>query len=134
MTAGPSKEFNRQHNFANETATKKLTGGNAVGLRGHALAELVAEVLGPRNGPGEHMIDDPVNEYITGVLRPEPTTSVPLDDLEVDDLVLDATSSDEEDDDDPAPMGALPVSPSIDPLQLPPYVGPAPLARSLSHT
>lgn len=94
-----------------------------MGLRGQALTELVAEVLGPRNGPHELLLNDPASEYITGVLRPEPSTSLSPDDLDDVDLVLDATISDEEDDDDPAILGAIPVSPSIDPLQLPRSIG-----------
>lgn len=49
--------------------------------RDRLLEDLVAEVLGPRGGPTERMRDfeDPVDEYITGVLAPHTAPSVELD-------------------------------------------------------
>lgn len=98
-----------------------------MGLRSQALIELVAEVLGPRDGLRELMLDDPRNEYVTGVLRPEPAAGAPppADDLDDADLVLGGGADDagEDDDDDAVIVGAIPVSPSIDPTQLPRSIG-----------
>ena len=49
--------------------------------RDRLLEGLVAEVLGPRGGPTETMqaFEDPVDEYITGVLAPHTAPSVELD-------------------------------------------------------
>lgn len=98
-----------------------------MGLRSQALVELVAEVLGPRDGPRELMLEDPRNEYVTGVLRPEPPAgaSPPSDDLDNADLILGGGADDagEDDDNDAVVVGAVPVSPSIDPTQLPRSIG-----------
>lgn len=98
-----------------------------MGLRSQALVELVAEVLGPRDGIRELMREDPRNEYVTGVLRPEtPAGAPPLpDELDDADLMLAAGGGDagEDDDADVAIVGAVPVSPSIDPTQLPRSIG-----------
>jgi len=98
-----------------------------LGLRSQALVELVAEVLGPRGGIRELMRDDPRTEYVSGVLRPEPSAGAPLppDELVDADLMFGAGGDDssEEDDDDAAIVGAIPASPSIDPTQLPRSIG-----------
>jgi len=39
-------------------------------MREKLVVELVKEVLGPRKGPREILNDNPLNEYITGVLAP----------------------------------------------------------------
>ncbi len=97
-----------------------------MGLRSQALVELVAEVLGPRAGAFELIGEDPRNEYVTGVLRPESPAGAPPppDDIDHADLVLGAADAEGgEDDEDDAIVGAIPVSPSIDPTQLPRSIG-----------
>jgi hypothetical protein len=98
--------------------------GGQLGLRATTLVDLCDEVLGPRGGPFELLVDDPRSEYVTGVLRPEPLGGVQHADIEGDapELVGDVLAR-EEDVDDAAFVGTVPPSPSIDPRQPPRSLG-----------
>jgi hypothetical protein len=97
--------------------------------RDRLVAALVAEVLGPRGGAQELLRpdEDPLDEYITGVLAPHNTRSVELD--AEDDLVGDDESA-ADDQADPGPgvpparinLGALPT-PTLDPRSRPASLG-----------
>ncbi|MFT4053849.1 MAG: DISARM system helicase DrmA [Novosphingobium sp.] len=95
-----------------------------MGLRATTLVDLSSELLGPRNGPFELMVDDPRSEYVTGVLRPEPLGGTDHADVDGDapELIGDVGGR-EEDLDDAAFVGTVPPSPSIDPRQPPRSLG-----------
>ncbi|MFI2029737.1 hypothetical protein [Streptomyces buecherae] len=61
--------------------------------RDHLVEDLVAEVLGPRGGPVERLggDEDPLDEYIVGVLAPFSSPSVEVDSVQelVGDELLD---------------------------------------------
>lgn len=97
--------------------------------RDELLKALVAEVLGPRGGAQETLQadEDPLDEYITGVLAPHRTDSVEPD--ADDDLVGDNESfaDDQADPGDPVSparvdVGGLP-SPTLDPRSRPASLG-----------
>ncbi|CAO3416072.1 DISARM system helicase DrmA [Azospirillum endophyticum] len=94
-----------------------------MGLRATTLVDLCREVLGPRSGPFEVMIDDPRTEYVTGVLRPEPLAGLAAVDPDGQAPELMADETGEEDDADEVFVGTAPTSPSIDPSQPPRSLG-----------
>src|SRR5437016_4855537 len=87
-------------------------------------AALIGEVLGPRGGPWEALgIDeDPLDEYITGVLAPRDSHSVEPDS---EDEVLGEDESAADDQSDPgAPTGPLGMTvPALDPRSRPASLG-----------
>ena len=101
------------------------------------LAALVAEVLGPRGGPRETLKreDNPLEEYITGVLAPHRAALVSPD-AEADSQVAATTGADDEADPGEgvqSPAGAVLdhlVYPALDPRARPSSLG---VTFSLSH-
>lgn len=94
--------------------------------RDYMVIGLVKEVLGPREGPLEHLPPerDPRNEYITGVLAPEQR------ERDVDDLYADVDEVAEEvgDDEDQGGEGVIiappsAFSPALDPKSQPRSIG-----------
>jgi hypothetical protein len=93
--------------------------------RAELLRELVREILGPRDGPEEELAssNDPIDEFVTGVLAPA-TTSRPADDVDSDsDRIVEGEADEEdlEDEGDAASAGA--VSPALDPKARPKSIG-----------
>ena len=79
-------------------------------MRELLIAELVKEVLGPRNGPAETIADDPLSEYITGVLAPR--SKAPARNIEADAAVVGEdgpASEDEGSEPDIQPVVSAPV-------------------------
>jgi hypothetical protein len=96
-----------------------------VAERNYILIDLVKEVLGPRLGPHEVLLDtqNPRDEYITGVLAPARAPRQP-DDIEADsDEVIEETTSEE--DQDTQGLAIVPgvFSPALDPKALPRSIG-----------
>lgn len=92
-----------------------------MGLRGEILVELVKEVLGPRNGPYEILYENPLDEYITGVLQPVAARPSAAPDTDVDSLGGGGLSGEE---DLEEPEIAPPVfSPAMDPRSRPSIMG-----------
>ncbi|MEY9214574.1 helicase [Thermobifida halotolerans] len=95
---------------------------------------LVAEVLGPREGPTERMTadtEDPLDEYIVGVLAPESTLSVELDS---DEELAGESESAAEDEADPGTVvpGSGSGVASLPSLVLDPMSRPASMGISLA--
>jgi hypothetical protein len=91
-----------------------------MGLRSELLAELVREVLGPRNGPFEEMEASPLDEYLTGVLQPAGVRALEADG-EADRLPEEAESGEEDTD-----AGGIPpvvFTPAMDPRMRPSSMG-----------
>jgi hypothetical protein len=91
-----------------------------MGLRSELLAELVREVLGPRNGPFEEMEASPLDEYLTGVLQPAGVQALEADG-EADRLPEEAESGEEDTD-----AGGIPpvvFTPAMDPRMRPSSMG-----------
>jgi hypothetical protein len=102
--------------------------GRCLGVRGDTVVDLFAEVLGPRYGSQERLLEDPRNEYVTGILRPAPHAACPQGGPDPDDEALELADGGDagdydDDDDDGAFVGHVPASPSIDPSQLPRSIG-----------
>lgn len=83
--------------------------------RDQLLVSIAKEVLGPRNGPREVLgpSEDPLDEYITGVLAPFRTASVEQD------ATADLVGEGDARADDQADPGADVGTPSLDPATLP---------------
>ena len=93
--------------------------------RDHILIALVKEVLGPRCGPYEILLQnqDPRDEYITGVLAPAMSPQ-PLDDIDADvDQVIEETSSEEDQDTQSYLVVPGVFSPALNPKALPRSIG-----------
>jgi hypothetical protein len=90
------------------------------------LVELVKEVLGPREGIRETLLDSPLNEYITGVLAPvilDIDQITPDIDNEAEMPIEDLSAYDEEQDTD-RNIGVPPLfSPVLDPKSRSPTMG-----------
>ena len=89
-----------------------------------AATALIEEVLGPRGGAWEILgrDEDPLDEYITGVLAPRESTSVDLD-SEEEALGEDETAADDQADPG-APVPALGLTvPALDPRSRPASLG-----------
>lgn len=96
-------------------------------MRERFLADLIREVLGPRDGPREIVYSDPRKLYITGILAPQPEAGevaprdpeaeavLPVEDVEVE--------AGEEDVDDRDGSVAPPFSPALDPRETPRSIG-----------
>jgi hypothetical protein len=86
---------------------------------------VVREVLGPRNGAEEELVDDPLDEYLTGVLAPYRAASIEID---AGSDILGEDSTDADDDVDPGAvqpvwgLAGLP-SPTTDPKARPASLG-----------
>jgi hypothetical protein len=86
---------------------------------------LIAEVLGPRHGAWEHLEpdEDPLEEYITGVLAPKSSTSTDFDPDAEDEPVAEG-DPDADDQADPGPSADLGLTvPALDPRSRPASVG-----------
>ena len=96
--------------------------------REHILAALVAEVLGPRDGPYETLplSEEPQGEYITGVLAPASASHLAIDiESEAGEAVQESGSPDPQEDQDSG-SGAVATSvfsPALDPKALPRSIG-----------
>ncbi|MET9336635.1 DISARM system helicase DrmA [Nonomuraea sp. NPDC003804] len=107
--------------------------GSVVSER-HSLVEaLVAEVLGPRSGPTETLSsdEDPLDEYIVGVLAPASSSSAELDAFE--ELAGgDAPEADDGEESDPGTPGRSAVVGSLPSLNLDPMSRPSSMGISLA--
>lgn len=94
-------------------------------VRDNLLTALVREVLGPRNGPRETMpgSHDPRQEYITGVLEPRNARSQDERIEDQIDVVIEETSSDEDQDNQGYVAATGMFSPALDPRALPRSIG-----------
>ncbi|MFC4914087.1 DISARM system helicase DrmA [Actinomadura gamaensis] len=101
--------------------------------RDNLVEELVAEVLGPRGGTDETMPsdEDPVDEYLAGVLAPVSAPSVEIDaDQEL--MGRDAPESDDEGDVGDLPTGPGGMQAALPSLTLDPLARPASLGISVA--
>ncbi len=91
-----------------------------MGLRSELLVELVREVLGPRDGPYEVLKTSPLEEYLTGVLRPAQVETYEAEAMA--DSLADGGEIGEEDLDE---AGILPgvFTPALDPRSRAPSMG-----------
>ena len=90
------------------------------------LAGLIAEVLGPRGGAWETLgsDEDPLDEYITGVLAPRDATSTETADAADEVLGEDDTDADDQADDPGDPVTPLGLTvPALDPRSRPASLG-----------
>lgn len=90
------------------------------------LAGLMAEVLGPRRGAWETLgsDEDPLDEYITGVLAPRDATSTETADSADEVLGEDDSEADDQTDDPGAPVTPLGLTvPALDPRSRPASLG-----------
>ncbi|GIP18654.1 helicase [Paenibacillus montaniterrae] len=87
------------------------------------LGELVKEVLGPRNGAYETLLNDydPRNEYIIGVLSPRSADIIR--DIDAEAELMNDGESNEQDSDEETREPAITSSPSLDPKALPKSLG-----------
>ena len=91
--------------------------------RDELLTALLAEVLGPRLGPHEFLpsAQNPLDEYITGVLAPVPSGQTPHDiESEADDFSVEDGGGDISEDDSPSSHAVITSSFStlLDPKSL----------------
>lgn len=94
-------------------------------VRDDLLTALVCEVLGPRKGAREILPDgqDPRQEYITGVLEPRNARSQDERIEDMVDVVIEETSSDEDQDTQGYVAATGIFSPALDPRALPRSIG-----------
>lgn len=102
-------------------------------LREKLVSDLAAWVLGPRRGMRETIRENPVTEYLTGVLAPKKTPGVNPGPLDVDEDV-EPTGLDEDDEDagGGAPHGVFDRGTALDPASRPCSLGLALAVRSPS--
>lgn len=87
---------------------------------------LVAEVLGPREGAWEHLTreEDPLDEYITGVLAPRQNPELESEpDAEDESIAEDEPRADDQDDPEPASLNLGLTVPALDPRSRPASLG-----------
>ncbi|MBU3864031.1 DISARM system helicase DrmA [Streptomyces sp. 4503] len=101
--------------------------------RDHLVEDLVAEILGPRGGPIERLggEEDPLDEYIVGVLAPFSSPSVEVDSDQ--ELVGDEPLGGDDDLDPGESMsGHQPLGASLPPLAIDPRARPSSMGVSLA--
>lgn len=85
--------------------------------------EVVRDLLGPRHGSYEKIMENPLNEYITGVLQPAGTVAGHHTDTEMEMEVQGSITSGEEDTDEAMELPPVVFSPALDPKSRPSVMG-----------